>query len=105
MDAQVVGFLFSMNWKYDRKAFQTNVMELCQRNPHRFKCIYVSIDSCKQDFDRATRDKPWFNMIWEDGSKLSLFQETHTHTNMEKSIDHVHLSGVVCSKMRRTSRS
>ncbi|KNZ50870.1 hypothetical protein VP01_41g6 [Puccinia sorghi] len=59
-----------MNWKYDRKAFQTNVMELCQRNPHRFKCIYVSIDSCKQDFDRATRDKPWFNMIWEDGSNV-----------------------------------
>jgi len=69
-ECKVVGFLFSMNWRYDPKAFQTHVVQLCLRNPHRFKCIYVSVDSCKEDFDRATKDKPWFNMIWEDGSNV-----------------------------------
>ncbi|KAH9456722.1 hypothetical protein MJO28_006790 [Puccinia striiformis f. sp. tritici] len=69
-DCKVVGFFFSSIWKYDRESFQQNVMELCNRNPHRFKCIYVSIDSTKQDFISATKDKPWINMIWDDGSNM-----------------------------------
>ncbi|PLW44811.1 hypothetical protein PCASD_07151 [Puccinia coronata f. sp. avenae] len=67
-DCKVVGFLFSAIWKHDRNAFQSHVIELCRRNPHRFKCVYVSIDSSKEDFERSTRDKPWLHMVWEDGS-------------------------------------
>ncbi|OAV90403.1 hypothetical protein PTTG_02934 [Puccinia triticina 1-1 BBBD Race 1] len=69
-DCKVVGFFFSAIWKYDRDSFQQNVMDLCHRNPHRFKCIYISIDSSKQDFDKSTKEKPWVNMIWEDGSNM-----------------------------------
>ncbi|KAH9440763.1 hypothetical protein Pst134EA_031435 [Puccinia striiformis f. sp. tritici] len=75
-DCKVVGFFFSSIWKYDRESFQQNVMELCNRNPHRFKCIYVSIDSTKQDFISATKDKPWINMIWDDGSNMESEEKT-----------------------------
>ncbi|KAA1074440.1 hypothetical protein PGT21_005480 [Puccinia graminis f. sp. tritici] len=69
-DCKVVGFFFSAIWKYDRESFQQHVIELCHRNPHRFKCIYISIDSSQQDFEKSTREKPWVNMIWEDGSNM-----------------------------------
>ncbi|POW09911.1 hypothetical protein PSHT_08892 [Puccinia striiformis] len=69
-DCKVVGFFFFINMEIRSRIIQQNVMELCNRNPHRFKCIYVSIDSTKQDFISATKDKPWINMIWDDGSNM-----------------------------------
>lgn len=69
-DCKVVAFLFGTAWKYDRNSFQSQVIELCRRNPHRFKCIYVSIDANRAEFDSATATKPWASMIWEDGSNL-----------------------------------
>lgn len=69
-DCKVVGFFFSTLWKCNPDSFQNKVLELCNRNPHRFKCIYVSIDTSKEEFDLATKEKPWINMIWEDGSNV-----------------------------------
>ncbi|MBW0494070.1 hypothetical protein O181_033785 [Austropuccinia psidii MF-1] len=74
-DCKVVGFLFANNWKYDPDSLQNRVIDLCRRNPHRFKCIFVSIDSNRQNFDSATKEKPWVNMIWEDGSNVEEGEE------------------------------
>ncbi|CAH7677475.1 hypothetical protein BY996DRAFT_4582733 [Phakopsora pachyrhizi] len=67
-DCKVVGFFFGTIWKQQKSSFEGNVLEFCRRNPHRFKCIFISVDSSRKDFDQVVRDKPWIHMIWEDGS-------------------------------------
>ncbi|KAH9810587.1 hypothetical protein DFH28DRAFT_1085542 [Melampsora americana] len=68
-DCEVVGFFFATLWNPHKEKFQNHVLEFTQHHPHRFKCIYVSIDSKKSDFELATRDKAWVHMTWNDGSK------------------------------------
>ncbi|KAG0147511.1 hypothetical protein CROQUDRAFT_656080 [Cronartium quercuum f. sp. fusiforme G11] len=69
-DCEVVGFFFATIWHPQKEQFHNDVLDFSQRHPHRFKCIYVSIDSKKQDFELATKEKAWVHMAWDDGSNL-----------------------------------
>lgn len=69
-DCEVVGFFFATIWHPQKEQFQNHVLDFTRKHPHRFKCIYVSIDSKKSDFEIATKDKAWVHMAWNDGSNL-----------------------------------
>ncbi|EGG10168.1 uncharacterized protein MELLADRAFT_60649 [Melampsora larici-populina 98AG31] len=69
-DCEVVGFFFATLWNPHKQEFHNHVLDFTQKHPHRFKCVYVSIDSKKSDFDLATKDKAWVHMAWNDGSNL-----------------------------------
>ncbi|CAD6588534.1 MAG: hypothetical protein CYPHOPRED_004426 [Cyphobasidiales sp. Tagirdzhanova-0007] len=83
-DVHVVGFLFGSEvntTRFGRELYQ-DVVDLCRRHPHRFKCIYVSIDPTEASYRASTAGKPWLSMVWEDGSSPvddeQLPEEVHT---------------------------
>jgi len=72
-DTEVVAFLFGSSWSKGKPGeFYKDIIEFTRRHPHRFKCIYVSIDTDSTGFKQNTSNKPWLAMVWNDGSNLPI---------------------------------
>ncbi|PWN52438.1 hypothetical protein IE53DRAFT_282913 [Violaceomyces palustris] len=70
-ETKVVGFYFSSQWAgQPLKEYHRTISEFCQKHPHEFKAIYVSVDVDEQWYKAGVRDKPWISMVWNDGSSL-----------------------------------
>jgi hypothetical protein len=68
------GFLFGSEWALSRggiASFYQDVFKYASANSHRFKLVYVSIDTDVDAFRRAVAHKPFLlSMEFHDGSNL-----------------------------------
>ncbi len=70
-DTKLVGFYFASQWAgQPLKEYHQAIADFCRKHPHEFKAIYVSVDVDEQWYKAGVKDKPWFSMVWNDGSSM-----------------------------------
>lgn len=80
-DTEVVGFLFGSSWSQGKveefykvrfcshtgtlnwvRKIAQDIVTFSRRHPHRFKCIYCSVDTDEAAYKQNTENRPWLAM-------------------------------------------
>ncbi|KAH8918695.1 hypothetical protein BT69DRAFT_1267490, partial [Atractiella rhizophila] len=69
-DVKAVGFLFAASWTRSSVEAYKGLLDFARWQPHRFKLVYVSVDTDEKTYHANVLGREWLAMEWNDGSNL-----------------------------------